>query len=117
MSGLPPSSVSDDQYEAESQYERLTRKFREEPLVPIGIVGTCAALFAASVAIRRGDQKRTNQFFRWRIYAQGFTVLAMVSGSVYYGDTRKDAKKIKDEKERIKAIEARDRWLAVSIRC
>lgn len=115
MSGLPPSSKSESEHDAESQYERLTRKFKEEPLVPIGILGTCAALFGASVAIRKGNQQNANRYFRWRIYAQGFTVLAMVAGSVYYGDTRVQAKQIKQEQEKAKARVARDKWLAVRL--
>lgn len=114
MNSLPPSSTTEQQFEDASQYERLTRKFKEEPFVPIGIFATCTALFGASVALRRGNQNSANKFFRWRIYAQGFTVLAMVAGSVYYGDTRAEAKVLKDERERQKATEARDRWLAVS---
>lgn len=85
--------------------------------MPIGILATCTALFGASVALRKGHQQNANKFFRWRIYAQGFTVLAMVAGSVYYGDTRAEAKQVKAENERIKAREARDRWLAVSQIC
>lgn len=115
MNSLPPSSKSEQQFEQESQYERLTRKFKEEPFVPVGILATCTALFGASVALRRGHQSSANKFFRWRIYAQGFTVLAMVGGSVYYGDTRAEAKQLKNEAEKVKAREARDRWLAVRI--
>lgn len=113
---LPPSSKTEQEHESESQYERLTRKFKEEPLVPIGILGTCVALFGASVAIRKGNQQNANKYFRWRIYAQGFTVLAMVAGSVYYGDTRAEAKTTKQETEKVKARAARDRWLAVCSR-
>ena len=115
MNSLPPSSTSEQQFEDNTQYQRLTRKFKEEPLVPIGILATCTALFGASVALRKGNQSSANKFFRWRIYAQGFTVLAMVAGSVYYGDTRAEAKQLKDENEKRKALEARDRWLAVSM--
>lgn len=115
MNSLPPSSKSEQQHEQESQYERLTRKFKEEPFVPLGILATCTALFGASVALRKGNQNNANKFFRWRIYAQGFTVAAMVAGSVYYGDTRVEAKRAKDAAEKVKAREARDRWLAVSL--
>lgn len=113
MASLPPSSKSEQQHEQESQYERLTRKFREEPFVPLGILATCTALFGASVALRKGNQRNANRYFRWRIYAQGFTVLAMVAGSVYYGDARAETKALKNEAERVKSKEARDRWLAV----
>ncbi|CCG82361.1 Altered inheritance of mitochondria protein 31, mitochondrial [Taphrina deformans PYCC 5710] len=112
MNALPPSSKTEQQVSDESSYERATRKIREEPLVPVGILATCVTLFGASVALRRGNQGSANKFFRWRIYAQGFTVAAMVAGSVYYGDTRVEAKREKEERERVRAVEARDRWLA-----
>lgn len=111
MSMFPPSSKSDEAEFAESTYERMTRKFKEEPAVPVGIAATCVALFAASVALRKGNQQSANKYFRWRVYAQGFTVLAMVAGSAWYGETRKENKIKKDAAEKIKAQAARDRWL------
>lgn len=40
--------------------------------------------------MRAGDKYRTNRMFRRRIYAQGFTILAMVAGSAYWeGDRAK----------------------------
>ena len=112
MATLPPSSKPATEMDDESKYERLTRKFRQEPLVPLGILATCGALLGASVALRSGNQRSANKYFRWRIYAQGFTVLAMVAGSVYFGDVRKADRLRKEERERDKAKVARDRWLA-----
>ncbi|BFZ53339.1 hypothetical protein PYCC9005_000362 [Savitreella phatthalungensis] len=112
MASLPPSSKSPEEVVQESKYERLTRKFRQEPLVPVGLVATCAALFGASVAIRKGNQNSANKYFRWRIYAQGFTVVAMVAGSVFYGEARAEEKQKKQEAERLKSQQARERWLA-----
>ena len=40
--------------------------------------------------MRSGDKYKTNRMFRRRIYAQGFTILAMLAGSVYWeGDRSK----------------------------
>ena len=68
--------------------------------------------------MRSGDKARTNRMFRRRIYAQGFTILAMVGGSVYWeGDRSKrrqydalvDEKKKKEKHEAwIKELEVRE---------
>lgn len=68
--------------------------------------------------MRTGDKHRTNRMFRRRIYAQGFTLLAMVGGSVYWeGDREKrqqfdklvEEKKKKEKHEAwIKELEIRD---------
>ncbi|OAF58945.1 Respiratory supercomplex factor 1, mitochondrial [Pseudogymnoascus destructans] len=50
------------------------------------------ALYHASKSIRSGDQQRTNRMFRARIYAQGFTIVAMVAGSMYWKSDRQKRK-------------------------
>ncbi|GAA99325.1 uncharacterized protein L969DRAFT_102694 [Mixia osmundae IAM 14324] len=67
---------------------RWYEKFVEEPLVPLGMGLTCVALLAASVQMRKGDRKKMNKFLRYRVYAQGLTVLAALGGTVYYGTER-----------------------------
>lgn len=68
--------------------------------------------------MKAGDHYRTNRMFRRRIYAQGFTLVAMVAGSAYWsGDRAKrkefdglvDEKKKKEKHEAwIKELEIRD---------
>jgi len=68
--------------------------------------------------MKAGDHHRTNRMFRRRIYAQGFTLVAMVAGSAYWsGDRakRKEFEGLVDEKKKkekheawIKELEARD---------
>ena len=69
-------------------------------------------------SIKSGDKYRTNRMFRRRIYAQGFTILAMVAGSAYYEGDRSKRKEFegaiaeKQKKERheswLRELEARD---------
>lgn len=102
----------------ENRMQKLTRRLKEEPLVPLGCVLTIAALVGASRSMRAGDHDRTNKMFRARIYAQGFTVLALVAGSVYWKTDRQKRKefdqavaerKIREKREAwVKELEARD---------
>lgn len=68
--------------------------------------------------MRSGDKYKTNRMFRRRIYAQGFTVLAMLAGSIYWESDRSKRKqynglvKEKEQKEKYEAwlreLEARE---------
>lgn len=79
---------------------------------------TVYALVSASRSMKAGDHHRTNRMFRARILAQGFTLAAMIAGSVYWKSDRQKRKEFDDTvKERnhkekqemwIKELEARD---------
>ncbi len=102
----------------ESGAQKLFRKIKEEPLIPIGCALTVAAFVNSAVAIRRGDSQAAQRMFRARVAAQGFTVLAMVGGGMYYAEDRAKRKELlkleqqqSDEAKRekwIKELEARD---------
>ncbi|KAL1934200.1 hypothetical protein VTP01DRAFT_6382 [Rhizomucor pusillus] len=79
--------------EGESAWDRMKRKSREEPLVPAGVALTCFALIAATVGLKTGNRAYANNMFRLRVAAQGFTVLAMVGGSLYYSYKEKEKAK------------------------
>ncbi|KAK6340922.1 Respiratory supercomplex factor 1, mitochondrial [Orbilia brochopaga] len=115
-----PSSFEDNQefYET-SRLTKLFRRITSEPLIPLGMALTVWALVRASRSIRAGnDRAYTNRMFRRRIYAQAFTVAAMVGGSYYYADEHrarknrevKAAEAVAREKNRawIKELEARE---------
>ncbi|KAI9888012.1 MAG: Respiratory supercomplex factor 1, mitochondrial [Watsoniomyces obsoletus] len=108
----PPSSFEQDpEFLNESIFQFLGRRIREEPLIPIGCAFTCWALVEAAKSVRSGDRNRTNRMFRRRIYAQGFTVVAMLVGSLYWSqDREKRAKYDKKLKEQI-ALEKREAWI------
>ncbi|OAA60593.1 Hypoxia induced protein, domain protein [Niveomyces insectorum RCEF 264] len=119
VSGEPlPSSFDEDALYNEPPLQKLTRKLKAEPLIPLGCALTVAAFISAWRASRRGDHKQVQRMFRARVLAQGFTVLAMVGGGIYYGAERQKERALwkvqqaqKDEDKRvrwIRELEARD---------
>ncbi|KAI9825869.1 MAG: Respiratory supercomplex factor 1, mitochondrial [Thelocarpon impressellum] len=113
MSGAPmPSSFDDNsEFYEENRWQKFSRRLKEEPLIPLGCALTCYALLGATRSIRAGDHARTNRMFRARIYAQGFTLAALVAGSMYYQtdrDKRKQFDKVVTEK---KAQEKNQAWI------
>lgn len=91
--------------------QKLLRKIKQEPLVPLGIGLTVLAFVNAYRALRRGDSRQANRMFRARVAAQGFTVIAMVAGSMYYSQDREKTKELRKLKEERDAEEKRQRWI------
>ena len=110
-SGVPSSFDSSPEFFEESRPQKLWRKIRQEPLIPLGCAATCYALYQASKSIRAGDHHQTNRMFRARIYAQGFTLVALVAGSIFYKDERLKRKVFEGALEEKKAAEKREKWL------
>ncbi len=111
-SAIPSSFDSTPEFFEESRFQKLWRKIRQEPLIPVGCVATCYALYMATKSIRAGDHHQTNRMFRARIYAQGFTLVALVAGSIFYKDERVKRKGFEQKIEDKKAAEKREKWLA-----
>lgn len=90
----------------------MTRRLKEEPLIPLGCGLTVWALYSAAKSIRRGNNGfETNRYFRYRLYAQSFTLVAMLGGSFYYKSDRlkrNEYVKLKKEQE---ALAKRDKWI------
>ncbi|KAL6242309.1 Respiratory supercomplex factor 1, mitochondrial [Rhinocladiella similis] len=105
-----PSSFDNEFFE-ESRFQKLWRKIRQEPLIPVGCAATCYALYMATRSIRAGDHHQTNRMFRARIYAQGFTLLALVAGSYFYKDERIKRKAFEAALDEKKTAEKREKWL------
>ncbi|KFY92727.1 hypothetical protein V500_04057 [Pseudogymnoascus sp. VKM F-4518 (FW-2643)] len=108
---LPSSFDGDTEFYEENRWQKLTRRLKEEPLVPLGCALTCWALYHASKSIRSGDQQRTNRMFRARIYAQGFTIVAMVAGSMYWKSDRQKRKEFDEVVAERKAKEKNELWI------
>ncbi|KAI9729529.1 MAG: Respiratory supercomplex factor 1, mitochondrial [Cirrosporium novae-zelandiae] len=110
--GTVPSSFDEDkEFYEENRWQKLRRKLTQEPLVPIGCLATCYALWRATRAIRAGDHETTNRMFRARIYAQGFTLVAIVAGSMYYKTERAKRGEFEKALAEKKALEKRERWI------
>jgi hypothetical protein len=66
----------------ESGWEKTKRKFKEEPLVPIGCVLTAGVLVGGLRSfMTMADQKTQQRYMRARVIAQGATVVAVAFGS------------------------------------
>ncbi|KAF4124923.1 Hypoxia induced protein conserved region, partial [Geosmithia morbida] len=112
ISGQMPSSFdSTPEFHNERAMQKVFRKVKEEPLVPLGIGLTVAAFINAYRALRRGDSKQANRMFRARVAAQGFTVVAMVAGSMYYSQDRAKTKELRELQSQRDAEEKRVKWI------
>lgn len=95
----------------ESGLQKVVRRIKEEPLVPIGCLLTVAAFTNAYRAMRRGDHNQVQRMFRARVAAQAFTVVAMVAGGMYYSADRHKKKELWKLQQQQEAEEKRERWI------
>jgi len=108
---LPSSFDGNSDFYEENRWQKFSRRLKEEPLIPLGCVLTCWALLGATRSIRSGDHNRTNRMFRARIYAQGFTIVAMVAGSMYWQKDRDKRKEFEGVLAEKKAKERNEAWI------
>ncbi|KAF3924692.1 hypothetical protein AA313_de0206510 [Arthrobotrys entomopaga] len=109
---MPSSFEGNEEFYETSRVTKFFRRVTAEPLIPIGMALTCWALYRASRSIRAGnDRDYTNKMFRRRIYAQGFTVAAMVGGSYYYADEHRARKNIEVKVAEQRAREKNRAWI------
>ncbi|XP_047496956.1 HIG1 domain family member 2A, mitochondrial-like [Penaeus chinensis] len=66
----------------ETAGEKFQRKFKENPLVPIGCGLTAGALCYGLMSFSRGNRKTSQNMMRLRVAAQGFTIAALMIGIV-----------------------------------
>lgn len=108
---MPSSFDGDVDFYNENRFRKFARRLKEEPLIPFGIGITCWALYNAQQSMRTGNSVKTNRFFRYRLYAQAFTLVAMVAGSLYYKSDRLKRGEYVKLKEKQKAQEKREKWI------
>ncbi|KAL2755739.1 hypothetical protein ACRALDRAFT_1064240 [Sodiomyces alcalophilus JCM 7366] len=113
LSSRPMPSSFDETHEFynEKPMAKILRKLKEEPLVPLGAGLTVFAFVSSYRALRRGDSTTANRMFRARVAAQGFTVLAMVAGGMYYAKDREVSQEIRKLKEQKEKEEKRQKWI------
>lgn len=61
--------------------------------------------------MRRGDKEATNRYFRARLYAQGFTIVCVCAGALYWQEDRAKRKHYQGLLGEKKATEKRDAWI------
>ncbi|MBW0554115.1 hypothetical protein O181_093830 [Austropuccinia psidii MF-1] len=92
-----------------STFDRFSKKFKDQPLVPIGAGATTIALLGAGRAIQQGQSQQFNLWCRYRVIFQGLTILAALGGSLYYNKERQDTNKLAIEEDRIRQRDLRIR--------
>ncbi|PWY86088.1 altered inheritance of mitochondria protein 31, mitochondrial [Aspergillus heteromorphus CBS 117.55] len=108
---LPSSFEDHPQFQEETSLQKFRRHLKEEPLIPLGCAATCYALYRAYRSMKAGDSVELNRMFRARIYAQFFTLVAVVAGGMYYKTERQQRKEFEQAVEIRKGQEKRDAWL------
>ncbi|KAF9888761.1 Respiratory supercomplex factor 1, mitochondrial [Aspergillus nanangensis] len=108
---LPSSMDGNPQFQEETGFQKFRRRLKEEPLIPLGCAATCYALYRAYRSMKSGDSVEMNKMFRARIYAQAFTLVAIVAGGMYFKTERKQRREFEQAVEERKSQEKRDTWL------
>jgi len=67
---------------SETWSEKFSRKFKENPWVPLGCLTTCGALVMSAARMRAGKSTSMNYWLRARVVLQGVTLVALVAGSM-----------------------------------
>ncbi|CAI7616174.1 unnamed protein product [Penicillium bialowiezense] len=108
---VPSSFDENPLFTEETGVQKFTRRLKEEPLVPLGCAATCYALYRAYRSMKSGDSVEMNRMFRARIYAQAFTLVALVAGGMYFKTERQQRREFDQAVELRKKQEKRDAWL------
>ncbi|KAF7165480.1 hypothetical protein CNMCM5623_009602 [Aspergillus felis] len=108
---LPSSMEDNPHFKEETSLQKFRRRLKEEPLIPLGCAATCYALYRAYRSMKAGDSVEMNKMFRARIYAQFFTLVAVVAGGMYFKTERQQRREFEKMVEQRKAQEKRDAWL------
>lgn len=91
--------------------ERMKFYCKQQPLVPAGVAATVAAVAMAGASVRTGDRATAQQWYRWRVMAQGFTVLALVVGGLVFRPATKEQRVEYEELARQKAKVREQMWI------
>ncbi|QOU22014.1 RCF1 [Brettanomyces bruxellensis] len=96
-SGQMPSSLEDDPLDGMTPFQKVLYRSKQQPLVPLGCLGTTIAVILAAKGVRTGDSRSAQKWFRWRVGLQGLTLVALLFGSYYYADNYKKQTKTQEE--------------------
>ncbi|KAF2279395.1 mitochondrial hypoxia responsive domain-containing protein [Westerdykella ornata] len=108
---MPSSFDENADFYNENGLQKIWRRLREEPLIPLGCGLTVWAVVGATRSMRKGDHKMTNLYFRRRLYAQAFTIACLVAGNLYWQKDRMKRKEYEKAVEEKQRLERRERWL------
>ena len=75
-----PNMAEHDWGKQEGLQQKMLRKTKENPFIPIGLGITTFALAFGLWQLRTGNRVLSQKMMRLRVAAQGFTVLALLGG-------------------------------------
>nr|XP_033783460.1 HIG1 domain family member 2A, mitochondrial [Geotrypetes seraphini] len=78
----PPDIEGFSPQQPETFGGKLTRKWAENPFVPVGCLATAGILTYGLIAFKKGKTRQSQLLMRARILAQGFTIAAIMVGVV-----------------------------------
>ena len=85
---LPPPGQTDEELsyydqvvKRETKMEKLRNLSKKNPFVPLGCLITAGILLNGLLAMKRGDTAKSQRFMRYRVAAQGITILAVLGGT------------------------------------
>ncbi|CAF0842288.1 unnamed protein product [Rotaria sp. Silwood1] len=85
---VPKQSQSLNDFEsAEHTTEsKFWRKFKQDPVVPIGMTGFGLIVLGAIIGFNRRDRNKptSTYWIRTRVYAQGFVVSLLTAAAIYH---------------------------------
>ncbi|CAD5116443.1 DgyrCDS5330 [Dimorphilus gyrociliatus] len=77
-------SQAPSQFHAQETFkEKFQRKFKENPLVPLGLLATTIVLGRGIWTMKTGDKVKSQKMMRMRVLAQGLTVVALIGGVAF----------------------------------
>jgi hypothetical protein len=84
---LPPPPQEQLSYysqlvENENKMEKLKQLSKKNPFVPIGCLITVGILMNGIFAMKNGDRAKSQRMMRYRVGAQGITILAVLGGTM-----------------------------------
>merc|ERR1712122_326177 len=65
----------------QANLEKMKRAIKSNPFVPIGALITAGVLARGVIAMKRNDKSSPQAMMRWRVAAQGVTIIALIAGT------------------------------------
>lgn len=78
----PEQSFYDELQQNQSVSEKFMKMFKKNPLVPMGCLATAVILCRGIWSMKTGNKAKSQQMMRYRVIAQGATVLALITGTI-----------------------------------
>lgn len=66
----------------QDKMSRIRHLAKKNPFVPLGCLITAGILINGFLAMKRGDRAKSQRMMRYRVAAQGITIVALIGGTM-----------------------------------